>query len=72
MDNMALERDGAMLSKMLISFGICRDRLPAIFSLFLRNPQREGMEMDLSRQGVIKLPQAGHVLLNALPPFLIT
>lgn len=69
---MALEGAGVMLSKMLISFGMCRDRLPAIFSLFLSNPRREGMKMDLSRQGVIKLPQAGHVLLNALPPLLIT
>lgn len=42
LDNMALERTEAMLSKMLISFGMCRDRLPAIFSLFLWNPPERG------------------------------
>lgn len=71
-DNMALEEAKAVLSEMQISLGMCRDKLPAIFLLFPGNPQREGMEMDLSWQGVIKLPLAGHVMLNALPLFLIT
>lgn len=46
---MALERVGAMLSKMLISFGMCRDRLPAIFSLFLWNPLERGHKDGLEQ-----------------------
>lgn len=67
------EGGGACCFKMLISLACVGIDCLLPSHYFPGAPSwREGMERDLRRQSVIKLPLAGHMPLNTLPPFLIT